>query len=86
MEASEHGNSRLLSQSHSTRREACSYKKRLGGSRAITADWQLHMAWDVLCEVWDLLMVRWIPTSSMECAITDTLVSAVDVAWYPRNL
>lgn len=61
-------------------------KKRLGDRRAIAADWLLHITWDVLHDVWEPLMVRWIPTSSMECAVTDNPVGTVDAAWYLRDL
>ena len=34
----------------------------LGGYRAISGGWLLRTAWDVLHHVWELPMVRWIPT------------------------
>jgi hypothetical protein len=33
-----------------------------GGYRVISGGWLLRTAWDVLHHVWELPMVRWIPT------------------------
>ena len=45
------------------------------GYKYIAAGWLVHTACDVLHHVKDLPMVKWIPTSSAECAITDAILA-----------
>ena len=54
-----------------------------GGYRAISTGWLLHTAWDVLHYVWELPMVRWIPTFFDGVRRHGYPVGTVDATWCP---
>ena len=61
-------------------------KRNFGGYYAISAGWLLHTAWDVLHHVWELPIVRWIPTFFDRVCRHRYPIGTVDATWCPRDL
>ena len=61
-------------------------KRDFGGYYAISAGWLLHTAWDVLHHVWELPIVRWIPTFFDRVCRHGYPIGTVDATWCPRDL
>ena len=52
----------------------CAYQG-LQSYRLIGIGWLLHTGWDILHHYTGHPMIGWLPTSSVECAISDTLLA-----------
>ena len=54
--------------------------------RWIGASWIAHTVWDLAHHVAGRPMISWLPTSSMECAVTDTVLAVWFLAGAPDVL